>query len=317
MDEAGYGPNLGPLVVAVCAWQVDPPATGDDLYERLDGVVCSNPACAGNDPQGPLVIADSKRVYQSGKGLGQLERTLWPLMGLLDLWPDSWSEVWHALAPDSSTTMRTLPWYAHYDCRAPLCAALDELHGAGERLRRRCEQLGIHLVELKARAVFAGQFNALLQRHGSKGTLLTHCALELLAGVLAGLSREPVRVWCDKHGGRNRYAALLAQHFGAGLIETLQEGRQQSAYRFSVDGRRVELAFSVQGERKLPVALASMAAKYLRELAMQALNEFWCNRVPGLAPTAGYPMDARRFQAEIAPAAERLGIDRRLLWREK
>ena len=52
-----------------------------------------------------------------------------------------------------------------------------------------------------------------------------------------------------------------------------------------------------------------MASKYLRELAMRAFNDFWCTRVPGLAPTAGYPRDARRFKTAIEPlqrAAERL-----------
>ena len=47
----------------------------------------------------------------------------------------------------------------------------------------------------------------------------------------------------------------------------------------------------------MPAALASMTSKYLRELAMRAFNEFWCGRVHDLAPTAGYPRDARRFFA--------------------
>ena len=53
-----------------------------------------------------------------------------------------------------------------------------------------------------------------------------------------------------------------------------------------------------------------MTSKYLRELAMRAFNDFWCGRVPDLAPTAGYPGDARRFHAP--PCAKRsltLGID--------
>ena len=52
----------------------------------------------------------------------------------------------------------------------------------------------------------------------------------------------------------------------------------------------------MKGEEFLPTALASMTAKYLRELSMRAFNEFWCARVPGLRPTAGYPGDAPRFK---------------------
>ncbi len=316
-DEAGYGPNLGPLVVAVSVWEVEPPTAGDRLYERLDGAVCAHPAGLRGDPTAPLAIADSKRLYQPGKGLLHLERGLWPVMGLLGLWPDSWSEVWHALAPDAVAQMRRLPWYAHYDARTPLCARPDELRPLSGRLRGQCDRAGIHLVELSARAVFAGEFNALLDRYASKGAALTHCTLELIGRVMAGLGAGPVSVWCDKHGGRNRYAGLLAHHFGGGLVETREEGQLRSTYRLGFEGRRVEVAFAVQGETQLPVALASMAAKYLRELAMRALNQFWCDQVPGLAPTAGYPLDARRFRAAIARAQEQLGIDDRMVWRAR
>ena len=61
----------------------------------------------------------------------------------------------------------------------------------------------------------------------------------------------------------------------------------------------VEFRFQPKGERHLPTALASMTAKYLRELAMRPFNAFWQRHVPGLAPTAGYPSDSRRFWNEI------------------
>ena len=67
----------------------------------------------------------------------------------------------------------------------------------------------------------------------------------------------------------------------------------------------------------MPAALASMASKYLRELAMRAVNHFWCGRLVGLRPTAGYPEDARRFKSEIAAIQAELGIDDRILWRAK
>ena len=72
-----------------------------------------------------------------------------------------------------------------------------------------------------------------------------------------------------------------------------------------------------QAESCLPAALASMASKYLRELAMRAFNDFWCARVPGLAPTAGYPRDARRFKAAIEPLQSVLGISDAVVWRER
>ncbi len=41
-DEAGYGPNLGPLTISASVWQVADADGGEDLYERLNaGVVRS------------------------------------------------------------------------------------------------------------------------------------------------------------------------------------------------------------------------------------------------------------------------------------
>jgi hypothetical protein len=75
--------------------------------------------------------------------------------------------------------------------------------------------------------------------------------------------------------------------------------------------------FRAGGESFLPAALASMTAKYLRELAMGAFNAFWQTRINGLKPTAGYPLDARRFKHEIAAVQTALGISDHLLWRQR
>ena len=91
----------------------------------------------------------------------------------------------------------------------------------------------------------------------------------------------------------------------------------RSVYRFGPPERRVEIAFQAKGESHLPTALASMASKYLRELAMHAFNDFWRGHVADLRPTAGYPLDARRFKADIAAAQQALGIEDRILWRTK
>ena len=78
---------------------------------------------------------------------------------------------------------------------------------------------------------------------------------------------------------------------------------------------RVEFRFVAGGESHLPTALASMVSKYLRELAMRAFNAFWCRQLPALRPTAGYPVDARRFKADIELRQRQLQIEDRVLWR--
>ena len=124
-------------------------------------------------------------------------------------------------------------------------------------------------------------------------------------------------VVCDKHGGRDRYLPLLMDCFPDTFIEVVREGRAASVYRFGPAQRRVEFRFQSKGESHMPTALASMASKYLRELAMRALNDFWRRHVPDLPHTAGYPADAPRFMAQIAVAKQSLGIDDTILWRIK
>ena len=120
---------------------------------------------------------------------------------------------------------------------------------------------------------------------------------------------------CDKHGGRNRYAALLQHHFPDEWIEIRQESRPISCYQWGPSETRVEVSFRTQGESELPTALASMTAKYHRELAMRAFNLFWREHISQLRPTAGYPVDAKRFKAEIATVQSALEIDDDDIWR--
>ena len=49
-----------------------------------------------------------------------------------------------------------------------------------------------------------------------------------------------------------------------------------------------------------------MAAKYVRELFMQSLNEFFAARVEGLKPTAGYYTDGRRFVEDVGEVLDQL-----------
>ena len=176
---------------------------------------------------------------------------------------------------------------------------------------------GIRLAAIRSRAVFPDLFNRLVQQHASKGSALSSVTLDLAAEVMAPLQAGPITVICDKHGGRSRYRDLLAACFPDCLVEVYAEGRESSLYRLGPPHRRVEFRFEAKAETYLPTALASMASKYLRELAMRAWNQFWCSRVAGLRPTAGYPEDARRFRAEIAVAQAEMGIDDALVWREK
>ena len=65
------------------------------------------------------------------------------------------------------------------------------------------------------------------------------------------------------------------------------------------------------------LALASIVSKTVRERWMDRFNAHWIARIPDLRPTAGYPLDARRFRQVIEPACRARGLDPSLWWRHK
>lgn len=316
-DEAGYGPNLGPLVISATVWEAPDDVCGEDLFDRLANVIASRIGDVSNNGGPCVAMADSKKLYTPDKGLRHLERGLWAALGLFGHRPTRWGDAWQALAPDSLAKMPHIPWYADYEGPAPLDVDANEIATLSDALRDGLANSGVRLVGVQSRVVFADEFNDLIDRYGSKGVALSYETLSLAARMIEPLPNSPISVICDKHGGRNRYGPLLSRYFPDWVVEVHGESRERSVYRFGPAERRIEFCFRTKAESCLAAALASMASKYLRELAMQAFNDYWMRRVPGLKPTAGYPEDAKRFRVDIAETCTKLRIDERMLWREK
>ena len=184
-------------------------------------------------------------------------------------------------------------------------------------LREALDAKNVRLLRIESRCVFPGRFNELTEEYGNKAEALSRTTLSLVADVLASLPPGETQIVCDKHGGRNRYGPLLQGLYPDVLIEVGRESREVSTYRWGAKPARCEIHFMAGGESALPTALASMVSKYLRELSMHAFNGYWRRHLPELRPTAGYPGDARRFKSEIAAVQQSLGIEDRVLWRER
>lgn len=334
-DEAGYGPNLGPLVITATVWHVDSDDVFD-LYERLQHVLTSElpgrrPAAGGNagaapvadqdswaGPAGRLAIADSKLLYKSGEGLDHLERGVLAMLRLLGWRPRSWGALFEKLLDGQSLDdLCAEPWHRDYELALPVDLDAAELEALVARLRPGLAAAGVRLVAVRSATLFPHRFNQLMAEFGNKAEVLSRTTLRLVAESLAACQGAAVLAICDKHGGRNRYGPLLQRQFPDPLVEVHGESTALSVYRWTDAGRRVEVRFQAGGEAWLPAALASMVSKYLRELAMRAFNEFWCAHVPELRPTAGYPHDAHRFRRDIAEKQLSLGIADRVLWRER
>ncbi len=316
IDEAGYGPNYGPLVITATCWRVPGDPLCLDLYRELRSCVTAGGGSSiKSDERVP--IADSKALYSPRTGPARLELGVLASLALVHGATDRWDQFWQELCPSDFDEMKKLPWYVGFDASLPLFVEPARVAKLSDRLSAGCLEAGIQLTSIRARAIFAPRFNELLNEHGSKALALSQLSIDLVGETLSDLADEPALVICDKHGGRNHYQSLLQNRFTEDRVEVCSEGRRQSVYAWGPSPRRIEVRFCVGAEEFLQVALASMTSKYLRELAMLAFNRYWCERVPNLRPTAGYPQDARRFKAQIRRAQTKLGIADRTLWRAR
>ncbi len=307
IDEAGYGPKLGPLVVAGTAFALPGQGREGVLWDLLGDAVCRR---AGRS-DGRLVVNDSKQVYSRSAGLRRLEEGV--LAATHAATGSGVSRAGQLLAllsagRDPSGTPQ--PWFAGAaGLPLPVESNPSAVESKAELLRLALQRAGARLLAPRAVVVLPGEYNRIVARTRNKSLLLFQkCGIilqELWRCAGPGVSRIVV----DRHGGRIRYRRLLGDVFPDCQCDVLQEEKGWSAYRISSGDRTLLLSFLEEGDaRVMPVALGSMVAKYVRELYMLAFNRYWGERLPGLVPTAGYGRDAGRFMRDVAPALRARGI---------
>jgi hypothetical protein len=302
IDEAGYGPNLGPFVMSAVACRVPDALTAGDLWAPLEAAVRRGKG--KRDTR--LIVDDSKVVYSAVRGLGHLERGAFTL---LDRRPGRLGELIDLLCADDAEEIGAEVWYTGAT-PLPGSVTIEELEPIRGAFAEACAAAGLCHWRARSAVVCPARFNAIVERTGTKGAVLAHAFIRLLGwGAAATADDEPLFVCTDKQGGRNTYAEQVQHALTAGLVVPVEETAARSRYRVVGGPRAVELTFRPGADgAHFCVALASMLSKYLRELLMGELNAFWQQHVPGLTPTAGYPGDAARFLEAIRPAALRLQV---------
>lgn len=355
IDEAGYGPMLGPLCVGFSAFRLetwDPQAGAPDLWKLLRQGVCRD----GADKRRRIAIADSKKLKLSNQHktkhpLTHLERGVLAFAGLLDRVPrlsepcgdgtdspddrhgrhgrgtpgqglDSDAGLFAALG----VKLEPHGWYGGEPTPLPQGCTADQIAIARNKVALACDGAGVEPLALACIAVGEREFNEVVRTGGSKGHVTGQTFVRYLRRALErwGRGSDDLRIVCDRHGGRTSYRTMIeAAVRGPGYeIETLEESERCSRYAISACGAdrpparppgsvqadsprhndppaaspSIVLHFLPEAEDShLPVALASMTAKLVRELAMARFNRYWCLRMPELKPTAGYTLDARRW----------------------
>ncbi len=306
IDEAGYGPLLGPLVIARSVFRVDDadPAAGPPcLWSRLAPVV----GRAG-DREALVRVDDSKRLHGGGGDLRLLEH------GVLSLLPStspSLAALLTAVASDEASAAVTLPWYCDDSGgpSLPLAADAAAVAALRPRLLLHMAACGIALMEARAAVVYEDRFNTAVLETGNKAS----CAWRFVAGHLRDVWRsygaEHPLVVLDRQGGRQFYAQHLERLFPEARCAVRAEGPQASEYEVRGAGRSLRLEVRARSESAhLPVAYASMTAKYLRELLMRRFQRYWAEKAPDVRPTAGYYTDGERFLRELAPRLREMEV---------
>lgn len=302
IDEAGYGPLLGPLCVGLTAFRI-PAQSPPDLWKLLAASVARRP-----DKKNRIAVADSKALKLANDSkvrhpLTHLERGVLAFLAASSPLPDDDAQLFKCLGFD-------LPGHACYAVAPvplPLSASAAELAIASNMIRRACAAAACELVGVRCHAIGEDEFNAIVTTRGTKA----EATLAAIAQHFRTLLRwqrdtgEDIHLICDRLGGRQSYAPVLSTlMIAAGApacVSVLSETPEVSIYAVRHDQGSLRVEFRVEGESCwLPTALASMTAKLTRELAMHRFNRYWQSRLAELKPTAGYYNDAHRWLKDAA-----------------
>lgn len=322
IDEAGYGPMLGPLCVGMSACRVDRWSPGDsapDIWSLLSSSVCTSLKEWRAAKQSPIPVADSKTLKLANSDHADrrsptmhLERGVLCFLRQLSegRLPDHDVQLVQQLGTQWPDRGAAADWFGGAPRELPESWTTGQLAIGSSGLQAALDRAGVSMLAMHCRMIEVDRFNAIVQESGSKSqaTLVAITEYVRWAWNAHAAGSDAVSVVCDRLGGRERYGSTIAQMLSVGpeCVGAIEETPLRSRYLVQQDGRKLHVTFAVEGEKQhLPIALASMTAKWVRELAMARFNRYWRERAEHelemeLKPTAGYTTDARRWLRDAA-----------------
>ena len=314
IDEAGFGPLLGPLVLSGVAFHVPDNRLDGCLWESLRESCTGDPRRAAHR----LVVADSKKLHRPHGGLAPLERTALVMLAVAGHQPRTWRALLNHVAPGASEELEHYPWYASTDLALPRDDRVGAIGTRANGVRRDFAQQGVSLHGVFTEVLPAGRFNRLVSNTRNKAVVLLGLVLRVVDRIMRSAGHQRIRFCIDRLGGRTHYRESLTTALPGFDLEILEESPQRSAYRLNRTSHTCEIEFVTGGDSlRFLTALASIYSKYIRELYMDAFNTYWCREIEGLRGTAGYYTDARRWLDDASAGLKSRSVDRGLLVRER
>jgi len=302
IDEAGYGPLLGPLMVSATAFSV-----GDDLLKADHWKLLSRAvARRKKNLAGRLLITDSKKAYSRASGITHLRRTVLASLLALDRCsqlPRHADELLGALGCPSAGRLADYEWYKNLSEKS-----LGDDNGAVEIasavLNNSLAANNMKLVNMTCRCLDVGYYNRMVSAVKNKATVLFTAVSDLIKDAFESTynsqSEGMLQIIVDRQGGRINYTRQLRRMFSQLDLKILRQDNSLCSYELTGGGKAMRLHFVVKADEKyLPVALASMTSKYVRELLVDAINRYFISHCAHLKPTAGYWQDGQRFIKDL------------------
>src|SRR5262245_41574083 len=171
IDEAGYGPNLGPFVMTSVACRVPEDQHQANLWELLQPAVRRR----GTRADGRILVEDSKFVYSPTRGLRDLE--LGVLATLAASLPHtspvpSLAGCIDRLCPAAHADLTGECWYSGQTA-LPIHPGAQDFGSVAERFAGVSKERGVTWGLIRSIVVFPSRFNALLDRWDSKAVVLS------------------------------------------------------------------------------------------------------------------------------------------------
>ncbi|HEY4687459.1 MAG TPA: hypothetical protein VIH20_04540 [Candidatus Subteraquimicrobiales bacterium] len=330
IDENGFGPIVGPLVVTAAVFELKEPYTQSYLWDRLRAVISKT---TQEFPE-KITVYNSKEVFKSKlpKSYKVLESTV---LNFFELLSDRKAKEFREFIGEVSLGACECVEDAAEDAAFELCHNINlslplwtdnKAISHQKRLKEELAKAEIKALKVKSLIVCPGQFNSYLNRTDSKFHLNWLQFGKLIRWVIetvlktSGTQSQDIAFPCGKIGGQKNYLSYLKHGFFKNFdIKRLVEKKEISTYHLSSDVLDFNLSFIESGDiYHFPIALASLFGKYIREVFMHHQNQVFKGWDSSVKPASGYRNSSTKiFIKDTEDLRKRMGLPDRCFLRQK